>query len=79
MSAQAGDVVDRIRKTGGLRVPCLVPRQDGRRMIGPGRGDVWPRGTSEHGVARPAQDSDDPRVQKLLGEVRARIAKNRAF
>ena len=30
-------------------------------------------------VLSPAQDSKDPRVQKLLGEVRARIAKDRAF
>jgi hypothetical protein len=30
-------------------------------------------------VLSPVQDSKDPRVQKLLGEVRARIAKDRAF
>jgi predicted Zn-dependent protease len=30
-------------------------------------------------VLTPVQDSRDPRVQKLLGEVRARIAKDRAF
>lgn len=30
-------------------------------------------------VLTPIQDSKDPRVQKLLGEVRARIAKDRAF
>jgi predicted Zn-dependent protease len=30
-------------------------------------------------VLTPAKDSPDPRVQKMLGEVRARIAKDRAF
>ena len=30
-------------------------------------------------VLSPVQNSDDPRVQKLLGEVKARIAKDRAF
>lgn len=30
-------------------------------------------------VLSPVQDSQDPRIQKLLGEVRARIAKDRAF
>lgn len=31
------------------------------------------------GVLTPAKDSPDPRIQKMLGEVRARIAKDRSF